>query len=214
MTPEFSRNPSDEVPLEKAEDVFKPYGTEIGHLVFNWNRLHDNLANLFEFIVGSPSKGVATSIWYSTDSDFAQRKMLRAATEKSLHISSRQRESIIWLLNQIDDSLRHKRNDALHSPLAVVTGDYGEGETTWIIPDPGSGSPRAHSLLKSERTHLNLMGELKEYGQLSNTLATYAYAMFRAFVNPTSHAWPDKPKLPHAHRTKSRKESSRRNNDK
>ena len=211
----MTQTPDDPIKSANEEDlreILRPYGIELGYVAFSWNRLHDNLANLFEIIIQSPSKGIGTAIWYSTDSDFAQRKMLRSATEKALHIKKDRREAIIWLLNQVDDFLRHKRNDAMHSPVATAQGDFGEGETVWVIPDPGSGSPRAKSLWAKERTHVRLVEELKDYGEFANTLAIYSHAMFMTFV--AGHPWPQKPKLPHAHRTKIRKGSSGQNNPK
>src|SRR3954470_9699664 len=83
----------------------RPYATSLGELVFAWNDLHENLSKLFELAIKSPLRNMGTSIWHSTDSDFAQRKMLRAAVERASHLLPPQRKDILWILNRIDDTL-------------------------------------------------------------------------------------------------------------
>ena len=177
--------------------------------------MHRNLGVLFALIVRSPSEKMALAIWYSTDSDYAQRKMLHVAVEKATHLSSEQICGILWAINRIDDSLRHHRNDAMHAPLAFLLGtpENPDAPIISMTADPHSPNPRAVSLFK--KTGLaDLRKYLKEQEELAHVLAAYIAEMGNAIKDPVTHAWPDKPKLPRAHQTKTRKRSSHRNTDK
>lgn len=185
--------------------AFRPYGAAIGDLVYSWNSLHQKLAILFELVVKSPSRKMGMAIWYSTDSDFTQRKMLRAAVEKCTQLSAPQRDDITWALNKIDDSLRHNRNDALHSPFVFMV--VGAGFS--VIPDFTSDSPRAQSLWRNTRTTLDLKKSLREYNQLCSTLSEFFGSICYSILAPAARKWPDRPALPHAHRKKNRRGSSR-----
>ena len=182
--------------------AMRPYATAIGLLVISWNSLHRNLARLFEAILRCPAKKMAMGVWYSTDSDYAQRKMLRAAVETAAHLSEAQKKSIVWTLNQIDDSLRHNRNDVIHAPLATIEGtaDDPAALVLTLMPDPESPSPRAISLWKKTGS-TGLRKYLREQKALAHVLAVYTAKMCTAISNPANHAWPDKPKLQHAHRS-------------
>jgi hypothetical protein len=190
--------------------AFNPYAANLGELVFHWNSLHNELSHLFELVIKSPVRKMGVSIWHSTDSDFAQRKMLRAATEIASHLSKPQREDILWVLNRIEDGLRHNRNDALHAPLIVIM-DYALTKIT-VVPDPNSDSPRARALIKKGFDNLNEF--LRENIELANLLELFSNGMFQAILNPSERAWPQRPALPHAHRKKSPKGSSRQNSAK
>src|SRR5687767_13110037 len=102
----------------KARKALRPYAVTLGELVFAWNRLHHNLAILFDLTVKSPSPELSLAVWYSTDNDASQRKMLQVAAAKAAQFTKDQRADIGWVLSQIDDSLRHKRNNSTHAPLA------------------------------------------------------------------------------------------------
>src|SRR5262249_59933633 len=79
-------------PLTDYRRAYRPYGTAIGDLVYMWNSLHHRLAKLFELTIKSANRGTGTAIWYSTDSDYSQRRMLRAAIEKPTQLTDTQRE--------------------------------------------------------------------------------------------------------------------------
>lgn len=188
--------------------AFKPYGLNLGELVFIWNKLHQNLSVLFELVVKSPSRKMGVSIWHSTDNDYAQRRMLRAAAQVATQLTPAHREDILWVLDRIDDTLRHNRNDAIHAPLTFIQG-LSEAAKISVIPDPGSDSPRAKSLWKKGFNDLNEY--LEENIALASILSDFAGDMFDAILNPSGRTWPDRPDLPQAHRKKSRKRSSRPN---
>ena len=186
----------------RSKAAFRPYGLAIGEIVLHWNLLHDNLSQLFSTVTGSPHAGLASAVWYSTDNDYQQRKMLRAATEKSARLTPLQRKDVLWLLNEIDDPLRHQRNDAIHAPLAALLGDTKIS----IIASFASRNPRARSLWR--RSNVNLLPHLREQAKWTDILADYSLALVRS-LHDDAVPWPEKPRQPHAHRTKSRKGSSR-----
>jgi hypothetical protein len=191
--------------------AFRPYAIKLGELVFVWNELHHNLSVLFELVVQSPSRKMGMAIWHSTDSDFAQRKMLRAATERASQLTTSQRDDILWALNRIDESLRHDRNDALHSPFAFLS-DVPDMTGLLTVPHPSSDSPRAKSLRAKGLT--NLKARFKEHVALATALSDFTAKIGQTILAPAVETWPDRPSLPHAHQKKSRKGSSRQNNTK
>lgn len=193
----------------RSRRAMKAYGADIGYLAISWNRLHDNLAKLFTFVINSPSPNMAGAVWYCTDSDAQQRKMLRAAIDHAQHLTDQQRKAIIGVLNQIEKPLRHNRNDALHAPLVLIYVLSKKAFKAVVKADEQSLSPRARSLRGKD-----LKKEFREYIELSRTLSGYTGKMVNSLRQPGLHAWPDKPPLPHAHRKKSRKGSSRRSTGK
>lgn len=200
VMPDGRRFPIKPFTPKQFRKTFAPYGAAIGYIAFSWNRLHDNLSVLFNCIVSSPSPGLGQAVWFSLDSDFSQRLMLKAALKLAVQLSNEQRDDVSWVMTQIDDSLRHKRNDALHAPLIVVRGIRDDALASWIEANINSKSPRAKALLNKD-----LMDEFTEYGVFADGLATYVGAMANYLRDPARNAWPKKPKLPHAHRTGHRK---------
>jgi hypothetical protein len=185
----------------------EPHATRIGQLVIAWNGLHDRLAKLFELVVNSPYREMGISIWHSTDNDFTQRKMLRAAVGKCKKLQVSQRDDILWMLNQIDDPLRHDRNDVIHSPYMHIHG-LAEAARMHIMPDFHSENPRAKSLF-TKTLMSDLAEHIEETTKLAHALDAFADDIFRTILNPIERSWPQKPELPRAHRKKIPKGSSR-----
>jgi hypothetical protein len=122
--------------------AFRPFAHELGYLAIVWNQLHDNLLTIFIEVLIPTDDFAAKAIWYSTDSDFQQRKMLRALIEldtQTLFLDDRepklksfQREAIFWVLDQIEKPLRHQRNNALHAPLMLIPGVADGAVVHWV----------------------------------------------------------------------------------
>ena len=64
-----------------SKAILRPYAVELGFLASAWNQLHHNLSSLFTLLLRSKNESFAQAIWHGTDSDFAQRQMLRAIIE-------------------------------------------------------------------------------------------------------------------------------------
>jgi hypothetical protein len=184
----------------------QPHAARIGQLVIAWNELHETLSKLFELVVDSPHRKMGVSIWHSTDNDFAQRKMLRAAIGRSKKLKPPQSEDIIWVLNRIDDTLRHNGNDVVHSPYLHIYG-LAKASKLHVMPDVHSESPRAKSLF-NKMVADGLAEHIEEATQLADRLGDFANNMFRTILNPTERSWQQRPKLPRAHRKASPKGSS------
>jgi hypothetical protein len=182
--------------------AFRPYAISLGELALSWNSLHNNLAKLFELVVKSPSRRMGVSIWYSSDSDFAQRRMLRAAVQVAAQLTAEQRKDICWALARIDDALRHSRNDAIHAPLAFIQSL--NDMSIKLVPDMGD-HPRARSLWTRAQEFKDLNDLYKETRTLADALDDYVADIFLAIINPSEKSWPVRPKLPSAHRKKARK---------
>jgi len=182
---------------------YRPYALALGHLVYSWNHLHDALAELFWTVSGIKEGVIAFSIWHSTPSDLAQRKMLRAAAKANPNIGDDERADILWVLKAIDDSLAHKRNDALHAPLEFLTRF-----TTEPILQPRTfptGSPRALSLAGKD-----MLSEFAWYRKTAEVLARHVALIDRYFARPERRTWPERPKLPHLARETTPKARSHR----
>jgi hypothetical protein len=196
--------------LQEQEKPFQPYAEELGRLVFAWNRLHANLGRLFWVVTGISSERMPLAIWHSTPSDLSQRRMLRAAVE-TFGEKEQKRKDILWLLDKLDRSLSHNRNEAVHAPLVFFTGLFESNiSQTRIAPDTHSGSPLASRL--SEKG--DLLQEFKYYRDYAACLSDYVLALFTC-LRVRDHGqpnwpWPDRPCLPNRNPPKARKASSRR----
>lgn len=180
--------------------LYAPYWAAIGELATTWNQLHDKLSDLFWTVLGSPIGAVPLAVWHSTPSDFAQRKMLRAATEARFNKASKERVELIWLLDVIDKSLTLKRNDALHAPLYIVTRPHG----TNIEPGYPEFHPRSKSLSGKD-----VLDEYAWYIDYCTTLVKYSSQLSAAMNYPQQFAWPDRPSLPTLVHTTTAKETPR-----
>jgi hypothetical protein len=95
----------------------------------------------------------------------------------------------LWLLDKLDQSLSHNRNEAVHAPLDFFTGLFESNiSQTRIAPDTHSGSPLASRL--SEKG--DLLQEFKYYRDYAACLSDYVLALFtclrvRDHGQPTGH---------------------------
>lgn len=188
----------------QREKLFRPYALEIGKLALAWNRLQEHLALLFSTALGSGDTILlAYRVWHSSQSDRAQREMLRAAAEVTFDKEEppwpRALQDTLWLLDKAQ-SLADQRNDALHSPFIL-----GHSATAVSVrPASFLGHPRARKLQGKD-----VLAELKWYTQRARILGAFAYGMFYALkIAPMMHqphAWPDRPQLPPLGQSKTRK---------
>lgn len=173
---------------DESKKHLEPYAIAMGELIYGWNHLQEELANLFWRVTGIKNGAIPFAIWHSTPSDHNQRMMLRAATEVTYARNKEAREAIIWLLDRIDNSLRHKRNDAIHAPLVLNTDALG----TSVIPYDWTNNPRAGALLGKE-----ILKELIWYRETTDVLRNYSWELRHALHPTRPHALPKKPELPH-----------------
>jgi hypothetical protein len=170
--------------------VFRPLAIEIGWLAYEWNRLHEAMAELFADIV-TLNVGVGFSIWYSTTNERVQRDMLRAAVEATYRPQNekpKQHGDIMWLLNQLNE-LGGRRNNIIHSPFVFVN-DLSVGEIE-ILPHYFFGNPRA-----TELRDKSLLEEFKWCRDQLSRLAYFAEQLHYAMAFPDDFPWPARPQLP------------------
>jgi hypothetical protein len=192
-----------------AKKVLRPYSQEIGYLAIAWNELHHNLSSLFSLLLRAGHEDYAQAIWHSTESDFSQRKMLRAlisSDQNSLPLSrkltSLQAKEILWILDEIERSLRHKRNNALHAPLMVMTGLADGAVRNWVEAHFNSLNPRAFPLRSKD-----LIDEFRDYTAHAQMLSRYATKIWNALSfagQQQPPPWPRRPESPLAHKKKSK----------
>jgi len=174
--------------------LLRPYQLAIGDLAIMWNQLHDRLAELFWTVTGVENGMIALAIWHSTPSDFAQRKMLRAATSARFDKDSKERIEIDYILDIIDKSLSAKRNDAIHAPLYILTNiTYGSR----VEPHADPIHPRVRSLKGK-----SALDEYKWYSRMCSETALYAFKIRNSLAFPDFHSWPERPPLPTLQHTK------------
>jgi len=187
-----------------TKTILRPYSVELGHLAAAWNQLHHNLSSLFTLILRSQNNDFSQAIWHATESDFTQRKMLRAIVETDKRLlplrrhrvlSAAQAEEVLWVLDQIDKKLRHQRNNALHAPLIIVTGVFDGAVRSWVEAHFNSLNPRAKPLRGKD-----LIQEFRDYTEHTGVLLRYTTQIWNALSFPEQISWPDRPPLPQAHK--------------
>jgi hypothetical protein len=173
---------------QESIKLFEPYAIAMGELVYAWNHLQEELAGLFWRLSGIENGAIAFAIWHSTPNDHAQRAMLRACAEVALADKELPRAEVIWMLDKIDNSLRHKRNNAIHAPLTLYTDHTG----TTVIPYDLTNNPRADSLEGKE-----ILKELIWYRQTADTLRQFCWQLRHALHPARPQPLPGRPTLPH-----------------
>jgi hypothetical protein len=189
--------------------AFAPYALEIGQLTREWNALHDNLGQIFSRIVSPLNYNISGAVWYSTPSDAAQRKMLKAAylawgaidTKTHPHAKA----DIKWLIDEVQ-ILADQRNDAIHAPILVGKSSRTGGMIVEV--DIFYGNPRAKKLYGKE-----LIKELTWYRMRADTLKKFSVLVW-LHLRRTDGSWPERPLLPtlgqiHLHRPSHHKNSSK-----
>jgi hypothetical protein len=60
---------------QQIREAFEAYSMAVGKVAYAWNYLHERLGQLFA-VVCATDREIALAIWYSTDSDRAQRLLM------------------------------------------------------------------------------------------------------------------------------------------
>ncbi|MEH2479095.1 hypothetical protein V1282_002452 [Nitrobacteraceae bacterium AZCC 2146] len=173
---------------DATKQIFQPYAIAMGELVYSWNHLQEDLAGLFWRLSQIENGAIAFAIWHSTANDHAQRSMLRAVAEVALAEKTEVRAEVVWLLDKIDYSLRHKRNDAIHAPLTLFTDQNG----TTVIPYDMTNNPRADSLEGKE-----ILKELIWYRETAEVLRGFCWQLSHSLHPARPQPLPQRPTLPH-----------------
>jgi predicted DNA-binding transcriptional regulator AlpA len=186
-----------------TERQFEPYVKAIGQLALAWNALHEFLGSTFQTLITEArdtefqKEYQVRQAWNSLRADLAQRQMLRAvvanATENQKSKFPRLSEDLEWLIVKLN-GLSNLRNDAIHSPLILITSKnsmlhFVSGLPDFVMPNFIGGNEKARRLQEKD-----LLAEFRRYHQL--TLMYRDYVMKLNWALNGRHPWPDRPSLP------------------
>jgi hypothetical protein len=97
-------------------------------------------------------------------------------------------EDVIWLLDRADE-LADERNDAIHTPVSMMTDRAGKAFYASMAASV-SGHPRARRLWGKR-----LLVEFERCEKVAASLSFFAGEAVMALVNE-QHPWPARPSLP------------------
>jgi len=195
---------TEQPPKYPAETASDEYALALGYFVREWNWLQDKLLDLFSTLLEPVRFSVSAAIWYSIQSDRAQRGMLVAAAEQLFKpepksdpkdprskLAARYLSEIKWIVGQCN-RLGSQRDDAAHTPVSMMLDDPPVAVSKHFY-----GHPRAQTL-KGKK----LKDEFALYRADARALKDYAHKVeehFRFFIRgaPLDELppLPDKPRL-------------------
>lgn len=192
--------------LEEQRTIQEAYAGAVGRVAHIWNYLQEDLGRLFVMFLGVSDPRNGWAVWYSTDSDRAQQRMLRDILPSALAAEKwskrpKVEDDLAWLLTETS-SLADKRNSAIHAPTIMMIGGGRDGGTA-MASNPLSGHPRAKRL-----AGMDLMEELEWYEQWGETLVKFARAIQNALIDGEK-PWPDRPRRPARTPKKDHREADR-----
>jgi hypothetical protein len=173
--------------LQKAINIkFEEYLLALGKVAHSWNLLHEALAQIFATLSNSDDR-VAFAIWYSTNSDRAQREMLRSTLEirKPELKQPNAYDDLKWLLDK-SDGLSMDRNIAIHAPCSIAIA----GHKLEMMSSFFNGHPLAAKLVGK-----NILAHFAWYEARSDTLLIFARKIYPS-LSSGGHSWPERPVLP------------------
>jgi hypothetical protein len=177
---------------EERNAAFEAYTLVVDKVSYAWNYLHEKLGRLFVVISGA-DRNIALAIWYSTDNDRAQRKMLRAAIAATKverwKTLPKAEENLKWLLDRLD-KVSDDRNNAIHAPCSLYIGGTEDGGSE-MGASFFHGHPRAKNLQGKK-----LLIEFDWCERYAETLSQFTGQVETAVAFPDQYPWPDKPSLP------------------
>jgi hypothetical protein len=171
--------------VEETKKAFEAYVAAVGKVAHAWNYLHEQLGILFVAVSGL-ERNVGLSIWYSVNSDRAQRDMLKAAvnatnSERSTKLP-RAPDDLKWLLDRAD-ALAEDRNNAVHAPCSLYLG----GNVSEMGASFFNGNPRAKKLMGKE-----LLVEFAWCESYAETLSRFTGMLGTAIAFPDRFPWPQR----------------------
>lgn len=180
-------------------DLLRDYATQIGLLVYAWNKMQSSLMMLLERLLFRNNErdsgysdlftsDLTSAYWHSLKNDSAQRDIVRSVTRVSLSNEPFVRDEILWALGEIDN-LARARNDAIHVAVDVYGALFG-GE--FIAVNNYLGPPRANRL-KGKR-----LDELFRQTALHALSLDNFINCFAVFIEPLDQRrpWPERPCRP------------------
>jgi hypothetical protein len=170
--------------------AIEAYYSQVGRVASAWNNLQLVLGWIFERTVDSPKNNILRAIWHSQQSDRNQRRMLRAAIEAgAFSLPKSSKDDLLWLMKEADE-LSGRRDEAIHSPVALTNTRLGDPDEAKLTSLWFTGNPLAVRLRDKE-----LIYELSLSEWRAARLTEYARAIHSA-IHVQSSSWPsERPKL-------------------
>lgn len=180
---------------DNQRELLRPFATEIGFAVIEWNDLHEEMAILFSLLVsanGSTAKAPVAA-WNAVLNDRTQREMLLAVAKTPFWTGdprfSRVAVDVPWLVDRAN-IIANKRNDLVHAPLWAMQSDDTPKVT--VEGRAFQGNRRATSLNKNA----NIIDVFRWVSLSSRTLATFTKTLSGSLTFPEQLSWPERPALP------------------
>jgi hypothetical protein len=179
-----------ELPPALWDTAFEPYAKAIGYLVREWNDLQEVLCNLFGAVLDNTNNRSARAIWYAIQNDRLQRRVLLAAADERFGSDSAIFKEIKWLVEKADGT-GQQRDDAVHSPVAIMVSDPPEFVSRFFFGHPRAKTLKGKKLLDEFELYRKKIVALRKY---ATKLDGYVWAM----SGPERPSLPKRPELPFA----------------
>ena len=179
--------------IRETHEAIEAYCVAVGLVVYEWNDLHEKLAQLFA-LVREGDRRETLAEWYAIRSDTKQREKLRCAitetTSGRWKKSPRAPEDLKWLLDRAD-KLASDRNNAIRAPCSLYLRGDGSSEVMAAVRSANAGNRRAKDL---EGEHL--LTEFHSCAAYALHLGLFAGMLAPAMASPDLYEWPAGPKIP------------------
>jgi hypothetical protein len=178
--------------IGETREAIEAYCVAVGLVVYEWNNLHEKLAQLFALIrEGDRQETVAE--WYAIRSDTTQReKLKRAITEMApdrWKKSPRAPDDAKWLLDRAN-KLAIDRNNVIHAPCSLYVRGDGSSEVMAAVRSANAGNRRAKNLEGKD-----LLVEFHWCAAYAVCLGQFAGMLAPAMASPDYYEWPERPKI-------------------
>jgi hypothetical protein len=184
---------------ERLKRVFDQYACAVGWVSHSWNYLQEALGEVFVSVIKG-NRNATFAVWYSTDNDRLQRKMLELALKgiapNEWH-SDHQKAApdILWVISEAN-KLADRRNDAVHLPVSAAMRNSNWTEMFPSLTAFVNGHPRARKLsLSMQKSGQRLLTEFDICARKAGTLREFTKQMVTALDFPERYPWPDRPSL-------------------
>jgi hypothetical protein len=179
--------------IADTREAIEAYCVAVGLVVYEWNDLHEKLAQLFALIREGDRQETFTE-WYAIRSDTRQRERLSCAVAETTSgrwkKSPRAPDDLKWLLDRVD-KLANDRNNAIHAPCSLYLRRDGSTEVMAAVRSANAGNPRAKDLDGE-----NLLIEFHWCAAYALRLGQFTGMLSAAMASPDHYEWPERPKIP------------------
>jgi hypothetical protein len=178
--------------IGETREAIEAYCVAVGLVVYEWNDLHEKLAQLFA-LIREGDRREALAEWYAIQSDTKQREKLRCAiietTSGRWKKSSRAPDDLKWLLDRVD-KLASDRNNAIRAPCSLYLRGDGSSEMMAAVRAANAGNRRAKNLEGED-----LLTEFHWCAAYAVRLCQFAEMLAPAIASSDHYEWPVRPKI-------------------